>query len=122
GLLEDEHSEDLTFGEFLSYVESLRPERMNEHWQPQWRVAGLDRMQYDFIGRFERLEPDAEVLCQKVGLFFLYTGEVESVPRTASSRRDIIFEYYTKKRIEQVGRIYRKDIELLGYEAPSRTL
>lgn len=115
GLLES-NGPGLTFGEFLHYLEICPPADMNEHWQPQTLVAGLDDIRYNFVGRFEHLEADAERLTRMLGLPPFFAPRV--VPKTDSSQKDILSTYYTAERLDQVARIYAREIELLGYEPP----
>ena len=117
-LVEDDGPEELTFGEFLHYLEGQAPENLNEHWRPQWLISGIDKIRYDFVGRFEYLEQDATVLTQKLGLPDLYNGPIVTVPKSNSGMSRILQHYYTSSRIEQVQRIYAKDIDLLGYTFP----
>ena len=118
-LVEDDHSEDLTFGEFLHYIKANSTGKLNEHWAPQWRIAGLDRIRYDFIGTFENLERDAETLCKMAGLPEFYRGRIPSVPVTQSSEPEVIRQYYDVDRVNLVSEIYRRDIDLLGYQSPN---
>jgi|GEM_PF-5223398 len=116
-MLEDPHSNMLTFGEFLRWLESCAPERMDKHWRPQHLIANLDHIHYDFIGRFERLEQDAAILCERAGLPELYTGRTITQASHAS-QPNMMARYYTHERIDRVARIYARDVELLGYQAP----
>lgn len=106
----------LTFGEFLSFLEATPPGKMNQHWQPQTLVAGLDRIRYHFVGRFETLEQDAERLTRMLGLPKFLANQTSVI--TESSKREALARYYTPERLLQVGRIYARDIALLGYEQP----
>lgn len=115
GMLETDGPE-LTFGEFLSFLEAAAPEKMNPHWQPQTIVAGLDKIRYHFMGRFETLERDAERLTGMLGLPKIRARRDSTA--TKSSEHEILARYYTPERLSQVGRIYARDIALLGYEPP----
>lgn len=114
-LCEDPNDDNVSFLEFLRYLASLDPHEMNEHWQPQYLVAGLDKVKYQFIGCFENLEGDSRRLCTLTGLPPLYTGPV-SVEPTHSSTPRIIERYLNEIAQDLIAHIYRKDIDILGYK------
>ena len=64
----------------------------------------------DEILRFENFESDLRVILEKVGF-----GGV-SIPHENKSAIKPYRHYYNKKTARIVGKIYKKDIELLGYE------
>ena len=108
----------ISFDEFITFLENCPPDRMNEHWQPQSQIASLDRVSYNFIGRFEQLDDDIEILIRRCKLPPFYRGKIKSVPATQSSERNVLTRYYTSDLIERVGNIYASDIRLLGYVPP----
>jgi len=118
GQIEDDGSPEVTFGEFLNYLEGTPPAALNEHWQPQSLITGFERIKYDFVGRLETLSEDAARLIERTGLPALYTGPVKTVPPTRSKDDDVLRRYFTPERIAQVGRIYAADIAFLGYQPP----
>lgn len=65
----------------------------------------------DFIGRFERLEEDFYKVSK-------YLGIKGTLAKVNVSKRSSYEDYYkNKKVIEKVYNLYRKDFELLGYDA-----
>ncbi|AOY81591.1 sulfotransferase family protein [Moorena producens JHB] len=74
----------------------------------------------DFVGRFENLQADFNIVCQKLGI------EDSQLPHLNSNKQNKIkkgykqeykpyLEYYDDETKEFVGKIYQKDIETFGY-------
>uniref|UniRef100_G3PMS0 Carbohydrate sulfotransferase n=1 Tax=Gasterosteus aculeatus aculeatus TaxID=481459 RepID=G3PMS0_GASAC len=59
--------DDVTFAEFVRYLLDEDAERMNEHWMPMYNLCQPCAVRYDFIGSYERLEADAELVLRRVG-------------------------------------------------------
>lgn len=108
----------VSFEEFVTFLEQTPLSQMNEHWMPQYLIAGLDEIKYNFIGKMETLEEDAILLVRRCGLASFYTGNIATVPKTASSENLVLATYYSSQLIDRVGRIYIGDIQRLGYTSP----
>jgi hypothetical protein len=98
---------DTTFDDYLQLTER------NAHVQWERQVEFLrdenGRNLIDFIGRFETIQQDAEVVFERIGL----RGAV--LPhRNASSRRHYS-EYFDVRTRDKLARIYAPDIEAFGY-------
>lgn len=63
----------------------------------------------DFIGRFENLQEDFSIVCDKIS----FSGKL---PHTVSSGKSHYTEYYNSKIRDVVGSLYKKDIEYFGYK------
>jgi hypothetical protein len=66
----------------------------------------------DFVGRFEDLQRDFSCVCERIG-----------IPATCLERHNAQFrdfvgyrDYYDDESREIIGRLFKKDIELFGYE------
>ncbi|CAI7907543.1 unnamed protein product, partial [Closterium sp. NIES-53] len=62
---------NFTFPEFVRLVEyGMRFDRrknMDNHLAPQSLLCGLDRIRYDLVGRFERMEEDVKAVMMRLG-------------------------------------------------------
>ena len=72
-------------------------------------VCGGDTIIVDFVGRFETLEADFSSVCQKIGV-------EAALPHANKTDHRDYREYYDDALIEKVGKHWRQDIELFGYE------
>jgi len=86
----------------------------DRHWMSQYRILALDEagvIEYDFIGRFERLAQDYDRLINLSGL--------ELPPLSHRLKTQAPDEYrnlYDDYSRELIARRYARDIELFGYE------
>ena len=73
--------------------------------QSDW-LRGID---VDYIGRFERLNDEWDMLCRKLGI------ANEPLPHRLKSRRGEYAEYYTAETRRLVARFCAEDIDRFGY-------
>lgn len=109
---------DVTLLEFLRRVQDPSredPEDVVPVPRTNWGIYTINgEVAVDFIGRYERLNEDLEVVCNAVGLPF----DRSRLPRTkvstgsSSDYRD----YYDEQTRELVRDIYIKELDYFGYE------
>ena len=63
----------------------------------------------DYIGRFENLQEDFNVVCNKIGL------SPQILPKRNASKHEHYTEYYNQESIDIIGEMYKKDIDYFGY-------
>ena len=87
---------------------------MMEHIRPQFEyLCNTDRsIAVDFVGRFEKINEDWEVVREKLGI-------EETLPHTNHSTRSHYSKHYTTEAAEVVGKVYREDIEIFDYQYAS---
>ena len=64
----------------------------------------------DTVGRVEQMQASYDALCERIGIASTSLGQVNS------SRRGSYRDYYDQPLIDGVADMYRRDLELFGYE------
>ena len=64
----------------------------------------------DTVGRVEQMQASYDALCERIGIARTSLGQVNS------SRRGSYRDYYDQPLIDGVADMYRRDLELFGYE------
>lgn len=103
-----------TFEEFVDVVYNQSIQDMNPHWTPQTSLLGIDKVRYDFLGRFEYFEDSIMQLITKAELR-VPEGAFGLGKDHATSADTRLQDNYTPKAIERVQEVYSKDFECLGY-------
>ena len=63
--------DDVAFKDFLRYIANdVEPEYMNEHYMPMTTLCQPCLVNYDFIGIYDNLVEDSEVMCYCMYMFF----------------------------------------------------
>jgi hypothetical protein len=127
----DDWQDEMSFVEFVDYLAgcNLDAGKIDPHWSPQYRFLGDTA--FNFVGRFEHLENDVRTLARLLDTPI----QLPAVNRTAYSRRfsrsfadcplkrlrrlpsmPDYRQFYTPPLRERVARLYRRDIEMCGYE------
>lgn len=78
--------------------------------QHEQLVDGEGRLLADFVGRVERMQQDFDAACDRIGLPHAALGRVNH------SRHGDYRGYYDQALVEGVAELYRRDLELFGYE------
>ncbi|XP_054460483.1 carbohydrate sulfotransferase 12-like [Anoplopoma fimbria] len=114
-----------TFQQFITYL--LDPETetesiFNEHWRQVYRLCHPCQVKYDFIGRLETLEPDAEHLLKLLEVDHLLRFPSGARNRTAASWERDWFAQIPITTRRELYKLYEPDFEMFGYPKPDSTL
>jgi len=93
---------DMSFKGFVRWIHF----DCDPHTQMRWFQGRLEEM--DFVGRFENLKEDFQIVCERVGL------EVE-LPHHEGTVHDHYTTYYDLETRQLVADYYRTDIKKFGY-------
>ena len=120
----------IAFRQFVQYLATSDPARVNRHWRPQHLFLAGHR--FGFIGRFENLARDFESVRAKLGIAIDLphrnsTGRAraevdECVADWAPERLRRLDgvpgyrRFYSPDLVELVARIYAEDVARFGYE------
>lgn len=114
GVAIDEQSDfnmKISFHEFLEVVCSQNEYEMDCHWKTQHKVLCVDHLDYNFIGRFETLNQDINLVSDKLGFSSDYAFGVSN--ETGSSA--LLDQYFTPDLVKMVVDKYQRDFEIFGY-------
>jgi hypothetical protein len=117
-----EPSEKVRLEEFLQYlVDPVRVEPLNEHWEKIHQLCQPCSVHYDFIGRYETMETDADHVLHAV-----HADHVVSFPRRSDnykySRTSTVvssaYKDISPELLWEVYQSYEDDFELFDYQIP----
>lgn len=98
-----------TFVNFVNFVSGLDIENCDPHLRLQCRLIDLNHI--DYLGRLESLRSDLSKIFHILGI------PLENIEaKNVSSDRVHYHTYYDKVLIEKVYQIYRRDIQIFGYD------
>ena len=111
------------YRDFDAFVKGWLTEKnvhSGRHFRPQYSylcLPGKSDPVVDFIGRYETLGTDYEIIRAKLGV----GTALNSINVTEGKQKDYR-DYYSDETKEIVANVYRKDIELFGYDFENRSV
>lgn len=103
---------------FEVFVKAVLRDRVfdNYHWDQQIHCFTDEsgRNLFDFIGRFESLQCDFEMVCRRIGF------PLKTLPHHNRTQREHYSGYYTDETSQIVADVYRDDIAMFDYAFDDR--
>lgn len=111
-------SGEITFLDFLSWLDIAREKRLfghfDEHWRNQVEILCFDEISYDFIGRFENIQEHSDTFFNLINVDLEFPSQ-KDVGFPATKASDKMKRYYTEEAIEIVNKLYFEDFQKLGF-------
>lgn len=118
----------VTFREFVQYLLDVRrPVGMDIHWEPVSQLCSPCVLRYNFIGKFESLEEDANFLLQSVGAprnltFPDFKDRNPLAERTSSKITQRYFAQLNATERQRTFDFYYMDYLMFSYPKPFKDL
>lgn len=118
----------VTFREFAQYLLDVRrPVGLDIHWEPVSQLCSPCLLQYDFIGKFERLQEEANFLLRSLGspvnlTFPDFKDRNPQAERTSSSITQRYFSQLNATERQKVFDFYYMDYLMFNYPKPFKDL
>jgi hypothetical protein len=101
----------MSFKEFIlkraEFINEVNTEKLGQHF---WITNTDGNLLVDFIGKFENLQTDFDIICDKIGV------SRQELPHENKSDREHYSEYYDDETRSIVAELYAKDIEYFNYK------
>uniref|UniRef100_A0A671YCN5 Carbohydrate sulfotransferase n=1 Tax=Sparus aurata TaxID=8175 RepID=A0A671YCN5_SPAAU len=114
----------VTFREFIQYLLDVRrPVGMDIHWEPVSQLCNPCLLRYNFIGKFESLEDEANFLLQSIGAprnltFPDFKDRNPREERTSSSITQKYFDQLNATERQKAFDFYYMDYLMFNYQKP----
>jgi hypothetical protein len=108
-----------SFPEFIDFATSQPDIHRDIHWRTQYMVLHFDKINYNFIGRFENFHDDLVKLLQILKVDEKVYESIKSV-ENKSSGLSMKEAYSSDKLFEKVYKIYEKDFKTFNYDRAYR--
>ena len=102
----------LKLGDLINQSENNTTIMRQKHNLEQYKFTynTSSKCMVDFVGRFEKLQQDFDIVCDKIGI------PRQQLPHKNKSKHKHYTEYYDDEIREIVEKKYEQDIEYFGYE------
>ncbi len=103
---------DDSFKKYLALIQR----KIHVQWDEQYKFVSSENgdIMVDFLGRFENLEQDFNKVLNRLGV------RVVRIPHDNQSFHRPYYEYYDDEAIGIVQSVYKRDIDMFGYEFHDR--
>ncbi|KAI4899718.1 hypothetical protein NFI96_013627 [Prochilodus magdalenae] len=116
--------EGVTFKEFIQYLLDVhRPVGMDIHWEPVVQLCSPCLIDYDFIGKFETIEEEANLLLRSIGApaNLTFPSFKDRNPNAARTSSQITQKYFSQLNLTERQKTYDfyfMDYLMFNYSKP----
>ncbi|XP_076121037.1 carbohydrate sulfotransferase 12 [Alosa pseudoharengus] len=114
-----------TFSNFIQYLLDPNTEKeapFNEHWRQMYRLCHPCQINYDFVGKLETLDDDAEHLLRILRVDNVVQFPTSHRNRTVTSWEQDWFSNIPYESRKELYKLYEADFRLFGYAKPEKLL
>ncbi|WP_461518999.1 sulfotransferase family 2 domain-containing protein [Porticoccus sp.] len=108
-LKDSEYEKMRSFDNFVDFVSGFNVDNCDRHLRLQSALIDLNMV--DYLGRMETFADDVRYVFRRLGL-----PDKDIVSKNVTAAKKTYQEYYNSQTVEKVAQIYRKDIQLFGYQ------
>ncbi|KAA0724387.1 Carbohydrate sulfotransferase 8 [Triplophysa tibetana] len=118
----------VTFKEFIQYLLDVhRPVGMDIHWMPVAQLCSPCQLDYDFIGKFETMDEEANFLLRSFGApsNLTFPSFKDRNPHAERTSSEIMRRYFAQLNVRERQRVYDfyyMDYLLFNYSKPFNDL
>ncbi|KAJ8391885.1 hypothetical protein AAFF_G00085010 [Aldrovandia affinis] len=114
-----------SFSNFVRYLLDAQTEKempFNEHWRQVYRLCHPCQINYDFVGKLETLDEDAEHLLRILRVDNIVQFPASHRNRTVRSWEQDWFSNIPYELRRKLYKLYEADFKLFGYSKPEKLL
>lgn len=110
--------DDITFSHFLCYVARAPSDKLDIHWTPYVEICDFcnPHWNFDFIGKFETLEEEANYLLDKIGVKELRFPAGYRSKEEQRLRFQRVFATIPSQIVDSAVKRFQSDFSLFGYD------
>ncbi|XP_035380822.1 carbohydrate sulfotransferase 8 [Electrophorus electricus] len=118
----------VTFPEFIRYLLDVhRPVGMDIHWEPVSQLCSPCLLDYDFIGKFETIEEEADFVLRQIGAprnltFPTFKDRNPKAARTSAHMTEHYFSQLSTSDRQRAYDFYYMDYLMFNYSKPFQDL
>lgn len=112
---------EVSFEDFLHEIEDRKKLLINPHWTPQADIVSVEKIAYDYVGRFENLSLELEkiiqLICVRNNLDIPeLTRNIKRRSPHQTNAKEKLQSYLTVSSKKMIREIYHEDFDVFGFE------
>lgn len=108
-------NDEVEFHDFLKSISRYPPERMDIHWMPQHTILRPDRIDYEFMGRFETFTESFQYFVEQFLPTHLNRVPTENAAKHRTNADARVKELVGPKEDALIRQLYEQDFKTFDY-------